>query len=399
VIEIAGQKEESHMNRDASEPTQHLRKRFFDYEWSGFILAGAMGLAGLILILVSQLLLAKMPQLWSWFFSFLQDAGLALLIAGTASALVERLIKKRADAELEKKMCELLDKTASSLSGEVFSFLQRYMGDLLSRVEMVKGAIHKSNIETIFAKRQDGFHSMANAICEAKEHIYIMGVSLREFSQLPTDLCRALKDVHLRTSRNRRAGDASPAEHAPVCGDGTQLSGTSSNVTSTPVKPIIKMLVLNNQSSEALRRSRIEEKKEFTGQSDPEYITSNLFRDTRNTIREITENCKEIDLKVYDNLSLFLLITERYVFMEPYHSGVRNAKPFGDDLFFQRAAELVPMIQFRKGTDGEPGPYEQFYNHFVHVFDEQAHTPTEKNTDIECLGQNGSPAPSHGSKG
>jgi len=349
------------MNPTGQEAEQNKPVGFFSYEGSAIVLAVIMGMAGLVLILASQIFFTGLPQPWSWVPRFLQDAGLAFLIAGTVSAFIEKLVKKRTEAEFKKLMAELLGRTADSLSTKILSFLQNHIRDLESRVEMVRGAIRNSNIEMIFARRQDGFSDMARAIREAKEFIFVMGVSLREFSKLDTVLCHALKEVHLRILAGQKEG-----------GD-------------APERLNVRMLILNNQSTEALKRSSIEEKKQFKGPSDPEYMISNLFRDTRDTILTIQDTCPEIQVRVYDNLSLFLLITERYVFMEPYHSGVKSVgmgplKELKDqDKVFERVAELVPMIQFRK--EGKPGPYEQFYNHFGQVF-EQARAPTKENTDI-----------------
>ncbi|MCP4599063.1 MAG: hypothetical protein GY847_00730, partial [Proteobacteria bacterium] len=330
---------------------------FFSYEWSGALLAVILGLAGIILILASQVFFTELPRLWSWVPRFLQDAGLAFLITGTASAFIEKLVKKRTEAEFREQMAKLLGTTADSLSTDILSYLQTHIRDIESRLELVRGAIRNSNIEMIFVKRQDGFAEMARAIREAKLSLFVMGVSLREFSKLDTPLCHALKELHLRASAERQE-DSDTADGLDV-----------------------KMLILNNQSTEALNRSSIEEKKQFSGPLDPEYKISNLFRDTRDTILDIQAACPEIQLRVYDNLSLFLLITERYVFMEPYHSGVKSLSPLKEprEGVFERVAELVPMIQFRK--ESQPGPYEQFHNHFAHVF-EQAHPPTKENIDI-----------------
>lgn len=329
---------------------------YFAYRWSGVILAAGFGMFGVILILCAQLVQQSPIGTIAWIPRFLQDAGLAFLIAGTASTLVEQLIKKRTEAAFRKELCSLLDTTADSLSSELRDLFDAYIRRFEGRVEALKAALRGSNIEMVFAKRQDGFAEMATAIREAKEIIYVMGVSLREFSKLPTSVCSALRDVHDRIQK---------AEGAE------------------PKTPEVKMLVLNNQSPEAVKRSSIEERKRFSGPEDPEYKVSHLFLDTRDTIKDIQKGCSEIKLRVYDNLSLFLLVTDRYVFMEPYHSGVKSVgiHPLIDGVF-ERVAELVPMIQFHKEAD--PGPYEQFRNHFIHVFDE-ATVPTEANTDLTGL--------------
>ena len=198
---------------------------------------------------------------------------------------------------------------------------------------------------------------MARAILESKETVYIMGVSLREFSKMKTPVSKALRQVHERESKRL---EKNPQSKKPLD---------------------IRMLILNNRSEEALRRSSIEEKRKFTSHDDPEYKIANLFRDTRDTIIDINSECPEIQLRIYDNLSLFLLVTDNMVFLEPYHSGVESVgkRPLKDDDYFERLAELVPMIEFRR--EPERGPYEQFRNHFEYLW-EGAKPPSEENYEI-----------------
>jgi hypothetical protein len=82
---------------------------------------------------------------------------------------------------------------------------------------------------------------------------------------------------------------------------------------------------------------------------------------------------QKMELKLYDRPSLFILLTDKVAFVEPYHYGERIVGPHPEGApHLQRVAELVPLIEFEKGKDR--GPYEQFLGHFEYVF-ERAHPP------------------------
>jgi len=276
----------------------------------------------------------------------LEGLGTALFVAGTVSFGIEELIRGRTLITFEAKLRELLAATGDKLTSQIIHFLESYVVVLGQRIEELGKEVYGSNIKMIYSSRAKGLEEMASAIKEADNFVYVMGISLREFFQLETPCSAAIAEVY----HERK-----------------------------DVK--FKVLIFNNRSAEALERSSREEGIAFSSIDDPEYKSKTLFGETRETITNIRKYCSEIALRVYDSQSLFLLITDKTAFMEPYHYGNRvvGEPVLSRAPFLRRVAELVPLIEFTKAT--ERGPYEQFFGHFEYVFD-KAKEPTEENVRV-----------------
>ena len=245
---------------------------------------------------------------------------------------------------LEEKTTEL-GATGEELTAALMRFLESFGAGLERRIEKLSLEAHSSRIKMIYSSRAKALEPMETAIMEANSFVYIMGISLREFFQLDTRCSTAIAKVY-----NSRKD----------------------------VK--LKVLILDNRSLEAMERSCREEGVAFRGVDDPEYKSRTLFVETRNTIRNIQRYFPGTALRVYDHQSLFLLITDKVAFVEPYHYGDRViGEPPMQAAYLRRVAELVPLIEFEKAT--ERGPYEQFLGHFEYVFD-NAKEPTEENVRI-----------------
>lgn len=280
----------------------------------------------LILILISAflallgLVLIFFPYTWIGFglnplieplANLLNSIGVALFLSGTVSLGVQELIK-------------------SSTSQE----MQAHISELGKRIENLGAEIYGSNIVTISSSRDRGFDEMASAIRNADKFIYMMGISLREFFSLDTECRKAISDVYHK--------------HKSI---------------------EFRVLILNNQSLEALNRSSREEGIQFKSTSDPEYRKKHMFVDTESTLDTIKRDYKRMEIRVYDDQSLFLLITDKIVFMEPYHYGDRIIETAPH---LVRLAELVPLIEFKETEKN--GPYNQFFGHYKYMF-ERAKTP------------------------
>lgn len=264
----------------------------------------------------------------------IEAAGVAVFLAGTVSFGMEELLRGRTLVTFEQKMGELLSATGVKLTSQITSFMEAYVGTLGERIEQLGKEIHGSNIAMIYSSRAHGLEAMGHAITEANDFVYVMGISLREFFQLDTPCSRALAELY-HANRSKRVN--------------------------------FRVLILNNRSSEALDRSAREEGITFTSVEDPEYKGATLFFETRKTIANIKQYFPDMALRVYDSQSLFLLITERALFMEPYHYGERVIEEFPfKSPQLKRVAELVPLIEFERSA--RRGPYEQFLGHFEYLF-------------------------------
>jgi hypothetical protein len=188
---------------------------------------------------------------------------------------------------------------------------------------------------------------MGMAIRKSESFVYVMGISLRGFFQMDTPCSRAISEVYHER----------------------QVKGLQ-----------FKVLILNNRSAEALDRSSREEGVTFAGVDNPEYKGATLFGETRKTITNIMKYFPDMDLRVYDSQSLFLLITDTALFMEPYHYGERVIEeyPFKSPSL-KRVAELVPLIEFEKTA--RRGPFEQFLGHFEYLF-EKAKRPASEHFKV-----------------
>jgi len=273
----------------------------------------------------------------------LETAGVALFVAGTVSFGIEELIRGRTLATFAEKMGELLGSTGDKLTSQITGFMEAHVDRLGERIEQLGKEIHGSNIRMIYSSRAHGLEAMGMAIRKSERFVYVMGISLREFFQMDTPCSRAISDMyHERQTKGLR----------------------------------FKVLVLNNRSAEALDRSSREEGVTFAGVDDAEYKGATLFFETRKTITNIFKSFSDIDLRVYDSQSLFLLITDTALFMEPYHYGERVIEEYPS---LKRVAELVPLIEFEKTT--RRGPFEQFLGHFEYLF-EKATQPASENTKV-----------------
>lgn len=245
---------------------------------------------------------------------------------------------------MEEKTTEV-EATSDTLSSALMRFLESFGAGLERRIERLSLEAHSSRIKMIYSSRAKALEAMETAIMEANSFVYIMGISLREFFQLDTPCSRSIARVH--DSRK-------------------------------DVK--FKILIINNRSLEAMERSCREEGVPFRGPDDPEYKSRTLVVETRNTMRNIQRYFPDMALRVYEHQSLFLVITDKVAFVEPYHYGDRvMGEHVPQAAYLRRVAELVPLIEFEKASDR--GPYEQFLGHFEYVFD-RAKEPNEEDVRI-----------------
>jgi hypothetical protein len=217
----------------------------------------------------------------------------------------------------------------ASILANVFD---KYKFSQSSRIsDTLAGELLRSSIKMVYAKREKGLEAMTTAIDEADEFIFIMGVSLREFFLVETSCRTALLEKH-RNSKNMK----------------------------------FRFLILDNNSDEAVFRAGREEGVKFSGANDQNYLKKTLFTETSSTESFVHKHYDKSLLRKYDRLSLFLLLTEKVAFMEPYHYGERRMEKEDIPIGFKRVAELVPLIEFEKSS--ERGPYHQLLGHFEFIY-------------------------------
>jgi hypothetical protein len=256
---------------------------------------------------------------------------------------------------------KLFTETKEEQNEELRTFLLRFMDELKEQSEGIQEQTNSAHVRMFYSERKRALPDMARAIQEAEDFVYIMGVSCKEF----------------------------------FC-DQTECRDALSNVLSQ--KPIrLRVLILDWSCNEAFQRSKREQDAGYTGVDDPRYKESSMFSDTmqsRNALARLRGRIRQNDAKdttkkheeggenraaakktasesratiechIYDDISLFLVITENVVFMEPYHYGNRREESVG---LLEKMAELVPVIAFDKTQ--RPGPYHQFKGHFDYVFE------------------------------
>lgn len=297
-----------------------------------------LAVAGMLILSIPYVSVGMgLPPFPAPFAGLLGAIGVAVFLAGTVSFGVQELVRARTRHEFEIQLRDLLAKTSTSLSAELRNFLDSYVDELGGRIERLGIETHGSHIKMIFSTRENGLAAMVKAIREADSFVYMMGISLRQFFLLDTECGRAVSEVYHDPNKNIE----------------------------------FQVLILNNRCPEALSRSSREEGIEFKSTDDPVYHRKTLFRETEDTFETIRSSYPRMNLRVYDHQSLFLLITDKAVFMEPYHYGDRVIESAAPHL--RRVAELVPLIEFEKAS--EKGPYEQFLGHFRYVFDKSTPPP------------------------
>jgi hypothetical protein len=288
-----------------------------------------LAVSGLLTMSIPHIAVGNNIQLPVPVSSALEHVGLALFLAGTVSFGVEELVRSRTKNEFEIQLRSLLETTGGRLSAQMHQFLEAYLADLGRRIEAFGMEVHASGIRMIYSSREKGLRSIADAIRDADRFVYLMGISLRQFTLEETECGRAFAEVY----RDKHLE--------------------------------FRVLILDRQSEEALERSSREEGQQFCTIDDDLYRTRTLFRETGDTEATIQKFYDKVDLRACDHQSLFLVITDKVAFVEPYHYGDRVVETTPPHL--KRVAELVPLIEFGKAAD--KGPYEQFLGHFNYVFD------------------------------
>lgn len=311
-----------------------------------WLFSALLSFAGILVLAIPSLVIgAGFQSLTPPVQRLLEAIGVSVFLGGTVSFGVQELVRARTRKEFEIQLQRLLERASDEQSSQLRGFLRQYISDLAQLTEQLRQEVHGSNIRMIFSSRDKGLEEMGTAIRNAESFVYVMGISIREFFQLDTPCSRAISETY-----HERKGIE------------------------------FKILILNNRSPEALDRSNREEGVAFKDVDDLEYKNKTLFRETRETIINTQRYVPDMALRVYDRQSLFLLITDKVAFMEPYHYGERvvGEHPLQAP-FLRRVAELVPLIEFERA--GKRGPYEQFLGHFEYVF-EKAKEPTEENIQI-----------------
>ena len=125
-----------------------------------------------------------------------------------------------------------------------------------------------------------------------------------------------------------------------------------------------RVLVLDPQCEQARLRSEREEP-----QGTP-YEEGNLHREVNDTIENVKirfiKSGAKIEVHAYRGApSCFLLIVDDFMFVEQYHYGRERG---------QRAAELVPLIEFHKDST----MFEELQGHFDYMWDSLSRDPTNK---------------------
>jgi len=296
----------------------------------------------LLVGLPSSLTGMGLPQMSSVPSRILESLGIALFLSGTVSVGIELYFRKKTAGAVQA----LLETITADQNSELYAFLNSFIQDLKVQNESIHEQASSAHVRMFYSERKNAMHDMARAIQGAQEFVYVMGVSCKEFFFEETECHTALYDAFV----NRELD--------------------------------IKVLILDWQCDEAFERSKREESPvfEIKGVDDSAYRQSSMFFDTmksRNAIigeylpqttpRDGRPSARSrIACKLYKDISLFLVITDKVAFMEPYHFGERRENVQG----LRKMAELVPLIEFEKTA--KVGPHDQFKGHFEYVFNNRS---------------------------
>jgi len=301
--------------------------------WSArerFFLSLSLSLIGLLVLsfpytwdgLMSQPLLQPIQKL-------IEAIGIAIFLSGIVSFGVEEVFRARTRGELSTLVKDAFDEQKSDFNELV---------NLAKLNKQLTDEIKNAHIKMVFSSRERGIEEMAEAIRNAKEFVYIMGISLYDFFKNDTVCYRVLSDKREEVE--------------------------------------YKILLMNDQSLNALERSSREEGIKFTDVKDLSYKDGDLSGDIRKAIKKIQKCYPQMTLRLFDQQSLFLLITEEVAFMEPYHYGNRESNTPS----FVKLAGCIPLLEFNKTL--EKGHYWQLLGHFNYEF-HKAKPPTEEHIVIK----------------
>jgi hypothetical protein len=195
----------------------------------------------------------------------------------------------------------------------------------LAEAERMRAEAEKVKVETkqfiAHSNPNMADKSMAEEIRESEKIVYLMGISLRRFFRRNvSESAAAILEIYNRDP-----------------------------------KPHIKVLLLDYLSDDARTRA--------SSETPGEYEKSLLYKEIRETIDAIQTLFPDIEIRLYKNQISFLLITDKTIFVEPYHYGAPITK------------EFEPLLEFQKAA--HKSGYEQFLRHFNYVFDE-ARVPNDE---------------------
>lgn len=204
--------------------------------------------------------------------------------------------------------------------------------------EKIRAETEKINLEilqlkAIHSNSNEAEQALANAIRESKDIVYIMGISLRQFFGSDSgDCAQALRDIYRKS---------------PNCK--------------------FKILLLDPNSEDARSRAIKEEAVASTGTKEVLFAQSKLYHDIQYSLSSIPRVLPTAKVRLQQNNILFLLITDRSIFVQGYHYAVVRNKA------------NVPIIMEWQKT-GDESAYEQYLEHFDRIF---SHALLPAETDSE----------------
>lgn len=257
--------------------------------------------------------------------TLLRGLGSAILIASLISLTLDRIFQK----QLENKMISVAEIGAQKINEKV-GFLTSDINNITSiaeKIPVMNGCL-KSGILNIYEKRSVAENDIIKYINNAKEKVFIMGISLRTFFQ----------------------------------GNGKLNNTVKEKLYNVKQKAIWKILVLDPDCEQAKLRS---EREEAEGTALEE---GTLFREVNSTISEvkgIKRTSKAIDERVhirkyYGSPSCFLLIIDDVMFIEQYQYGEKGE----DECEKKIVGEKVPLLMFKEESD----MYKELLGHYTYMW-------------------------------
>lgn len=295
-------------------------------EWYLKIFAALIAiLIGIILIVISPYGISLIDVKWDVPISQL---GLALIISGI-TYLTFQYVFDKGNREFTKTT---VNNAVEKIEGTI-SLVEKQLEDLTEHNKILHGAVGNGIIQ-IYKKRSEAMQDILNDIGCSKQ-IKIQGISLREYFN--------------------------PAEGKSFVKMESILDDISHNDDRK-----IQILIINPNCEQATIRAEREADEDFS--ADNPYEESGLYSDVWHTIRYLSRKLHKdrVEAKTYSSSpSCFLVITDKYTYVEQYHYGVKRSGLVGGNFpVFKVRTTTMPGNKLDEATISE-----HLIGHFSYVWD------------------------------
>lgn len=256
---------------------------------------------------------------WGFLREFFTQLGLAMTLTSVTFFIIDRHIEKGNQKHIERiirineEHIQSSERHVRDTAKTIKNSLKESLNDLKEQGDILKLAA-ATHIVKIYAKREEGQQDIIDDL-KTSQSIKMMGISLREYLLPPR-------------------GSASNFHH--------QMRRILEDIVKNP-KRKIQILLINPYCDQATIRAERETWQNFD--SDKKYEMSALYLDVRSSIAAMKDLEKDvinsrIETRVYDTApTCFLIITDKYVYIEQYHYGLFQPGQLGGNF---------PMLKFSR---------------------------------------------------